>query len=262
MRSSSWRIPGRMRKLLERRSYLPGIEPVALDELVSPLRYDIIVRADHFRFLDEHLDLLERNREAYLRLAMDHPYFTWYTEVALARYRPRAHTDQQRELAAFRRRVVSAAELWRSFKAGGFDPRHPVSLRVALPNAATPTGKVVRRRFHAGDGCHRLAMLVAAGEPTLSPGWYQVRGDPLGALIDNTSTLIGALGLGREEYYRFLARGYGAVPASDRDRIVHQVGTHAPERLSELQQVLAVDERALDAVAARPTTREPGSYTS
>jgi hypothetical protein len=260
MRPKALRVPARVRKLLERRSSLPGIEPVALDELVSPLRYDILVRADHFLFLDQHLDLLERDRDAYLRLVRGHPYFAYYTEVALPRYRPRAQADEQRQLAAFHRRVLGAAELWRSFKRRGFDPRHPVTLRIAVPDAATPTGKVVRRRFHAGDGCHRLALLVAAGEPTLAPDWYQVRTDPMRSLIDNTSTLIDALGLGREEYYRFIARGYGVDPTGDRDKLVRQVETHAPERLSELRQVLAADEQVL-ATAGR-ATREPGSYTS
>ena len=260
--SVSRRLPGRIRRLLERRTYLPGAEPVALDELASPLRYDIVVRADHFRFLDQHLQLLDRDLEAYLRLAVEHPYFTWYTKVALPRFRPRAHRDEQRSLEAFRRRVVGAAELWRSFKAVGFDPRHPVTLRVASPGAATPTGKVVRRRFHASDGCHRLAMLMAVDQETLPPGWYRVRTDPLRSLTDNTNTLIGPLALGREDYYRFLAKGYGMAMATGRDAILHHVRTHAADRLAELEQVLAVDERELDAVAGARAAPEPGSYAS
>jgi hypothetical protein len=260
--SVSRRLPGRVRRLLERRTYAPGVEPVALEELASPLRYDIVVRADHFRFLDQHLQLLERDLEAYLRLAVEHPYYTWYTKVALPRFRPREHRDERRSLEAFRRRVVGAAELWRSFKAVGFDPRHPVTLRVAAPGVATPTGKVVRRRFHASDGCHRLAMLLAVDQKTLSPDWYRVRTDPLRSLTDNTSTLIGPLALGREDYYRFLAKGYGLATASSRDAILDHVRAHAPERLGELEQVLATDERELDAVAAAHAAREPGSYAS
>jgi hypothetical protein len=255
------RVPGRIRGWLERRSYLPGTEPVALDELVSPLRYDILVRADHFRFLDQHLELAERDPDTYVRLARRHPYFTWYMTVAMPRYRPRQHADDQLRLAAFRRRVLGAVELWRSFKAAGFDPRHPVTLRTAVPGAATPTGKVVRRRFHAGDGCHRLALLVAAGAESLAPAWYQLRSDPLGSLIDNTSVLIGPLALSGSAYDAFLARGYGAPPAADRATIVAHVRAHTPDRLAELQQVLAVDEPELEA-AARRSAREPGSYTN
>jgi hypothetical protein len=261
-RSISVRVPGRIRRLLERRLYLPGLEPVALDELASPLRYDIVVRADHFRFLDQHLELLDRDLEAYLRLAVRHPYFTWYTRVALARFRPRELRDERRTLEAFRQRVVSAAALWRSFNAVGFDPRHPVALRIALPGAATPAGKVVERRFHASDGCHRLAMLMAAGHDTLAPAWYQVRSDPLRTLTDNTRTLIGPLALGREEYYRFLGRGYGLAAATGRDQIIRHVQTHAADRLPELGQVLAVDEPELDAAAGGRADREPGSYAS
>jgi hypothetical protein len=260
--SVSRRLPGRIRRLLERRTYLPGVEPVALDELASPLRYDIVVRADHFRFLDQHLQLLDRDPEAYLRLAVRHPYYTWYTQIALPRFRPRELRDQRRSLEAFRQRVASAAELWRSFKAVGFDPRHPVTLRVALPGVATPAGKVVQRRFYASDGCHRLAMLMAVGEETLAPAWYRVRSDPLHSLTDNTRALIGPLALGQDEYYRFLARGYGVATATGRDAIIRHVEAHAADRLPELEQVLAVDERELDAVAARRAAREPGSYAS
>jgi hypothetical protein len=252
----------RLRALSARRAYLPGTEPVPLDELLSPLRYDIVVRADHFRFLEDRFDLFERDPDAYVRLAQGHPYFTWYTQVALPRYRPHASGDERRRLAAFRRRVLAAAALWRSFKAAGFDARNPVTLRVAVPAAATATGKVVRRRVHVGDGCHRLAMLVAVGEPTLLPGWYRVRSDPLRSLIDNTSALIGPLGLGREEYYRFLARGYGAGPATGRDEIVRHVAAHTPDRLAELRQVLALDEPRLDTISAGRTNREPGSYSN
>jgi hypothetical protein len=261
-RSISGRVSGRIRRLLERRSYLPGLEPVALDELVSPLRYDIIVRIDHFRFLDQHLALLERDLEAYLRLAIRHPYFTWWTRVALPRFRPRELRDERRTLEAFRQRVVGAAALWRSFNAVGFDPRYPVTLRIALPGVATPAGKVVQRRFHAGDGCHRLAMVLAAGQDILPPAWYRVRTDPLRTLTDNTRTLIGPLALGRDEYYRFLGRGYGLAGATGREEIIRHVETHAPDRLPELQQVLAVDERELDAAAAGRADREPGSYAS
>jgi hypothetical protein len=253
-------LAAKVRRRLDRHSYLPGDEPVALDELLSPLRYDILVRAEHFRFLDQHLELFERDVDAYLRLARGHPYFNWYMDVALPRYRSREHADERRRLAAFRQRVLGAAELWRSFKAVGFDPRQPVTLRVAAPGAATPTGKVVRRRFHAGDGCHRLALLVAAGEPTLPPAWYQIRSDPLRSLIDNTSVLIGSLGLDREAYYGFLARGYMDGPAAGREAIVRHVEAHAPDRLPELRRVLAVDEQELEAVEARRATHEPGSY--
>jgi hypothetical protein len=255
------RLPTRIRGLLERRAYRPGTDPVPLDELVSPLRYDILVRAEHFRFLDRHLELLERDVEAYLDLALRHPYYTWYTTIALPRYRPREHADEQRRLAAFRQRVLDAAALWRSFRAVGFHPRYPVTLRVAAPGAATATGKVVRRRLHAGDGCHRIALLVAAGERELPPACYRVRSDPLGALVDNTGALIGPLGLGREAYYAFLARGYGA-PAAGREAILGHVRAHTPDRLAELEQVLAADERELDAVAAHRTASEPDSYTS
>ena len=72
-------------------------------------------------------------------------------------------------------------------------------------------------------------------------------------MTDNTSTLIGPLALGREDYYRFLAKGYGMATATGRDAILDHVRTHAADRLPE---------RELDAVSGARAAPEPGSYAS
>ncbi len=247
------RLPGPLR----RRSWAAGAAPVDLDDLVSPLRYDIVVRARFLEFLGERLDRAGRDLDGLVDEALSHPYHCWYTTIALARYRPREAADERRRLAAFRRRVRASLELLASFGRRGFDPRFPVSLRTAVPGAATATGKVVPRPLYAGDGCHRLALLLASGHKRLEPGWYRVLRDPLPAPIDNTRALLGPLRVGRDEYHRFLSLAYAGAGAGAQDRtgggrpagrdaLLRHVAAHRPDRLRELLQVLEIDEPALN----------------
>jgi len=238
---------------LRRRSWAAGQVAVGLGDLVSPLRYDILVRARFLEFLGERLDRVERDLDGVVREALDHPYHCWFTTIALPRYRPGEAADQRLRLAAFRQRVHGSAELLANFGRRGFDPRFPVTLRTAAPGAATATGKVVPRPLYAGDGCHRLALLVASGHERLEPGWYRVQRDPLPAPIDNTHPLLGPLRVARAEYHRFLWLAYagaGARPGAgdgpvERGALRSYVATHRPDRLGELEQILEIDEPAL-----------------
>jgi len=242
---------GRVRRALARRSAaeLPGDGPADLYELVSPLRYDVLVRAEYFAFLAEHLALFESDFEAYFAAALGHPYYTWFTTIALPRFRPRDAASEERRHAAYRQRLRDAASLYRSVQEHGFDGgRYPLLLRAVPPGAATASGKLVPRRLYGGDGCHRLALLLHLGHRTLPPAWYRVR--TVAAPLDNTGQLLGPLRVPAAAYYRFLALGYaGGAPLDDREALLRHVATQAPERLEELRQVLAADEPLL---APRP----------
>ncbi len=236
MRLPRWGAPG---------SYQPGSEPVMLAELVSPLRYDVLVRARFLELLGERLDRVEGDLEGAVRVGLTHPYHVWFTTIALPRYRPREAASERLRSAAFRERVRRSAALLDSFRRHGFDPRHPVSLYTAVPGAATDSGKVVQRRLYPMDGCHRLALLLVAGHVTLEPAWYRVRAEPLAAPIDNTNALLRALRIDHVEYYRFLSTGYAGDELADRAALLHEVATRRPDRLAELERVLEIDERAI-----------------
>lgn len=238
------------RPIPRRLAWTAGQRPVELAELISPLRYDILVRARFLQFLGERLDVVERDLDLVVRQALGEPYHTWFTAIALPRYRPRDAADERRRLAAFRERVRRSAELLASFRAHGFDQRFPVSLRTAAPGSVAATGKLVPRPLYAGDGCHRLALLLAAGHRRLEPAWYRVRRDPLAAPIDNTHPLLGPLAIGAAEYHRFLWLGYGGGGSpgdalADRQALLRRVAAQRPDRLAELKQVLEIDEPAL-----------------
>jgi hypothetical protein len=246
---------GRLRKGLARRAAaeLPGDGPADIGELVSPLRYDVLVRAEYFSFLAEHLDRFERDFEGYVAAALRLPYYTWFTTIALPRFRPRDAATEARRQAAYRQRLLDAASLYRSVRERGFDgARYPLLLRSAPAGAATATGKRVLRRLYAGDGCHRLALLLHLGYRSIPPEWYRVR--RVAAPLDNTAPLLGPLRVTPPAYYRFLALGYGGASGDgpppgplpgDREALLRHVAAHAPERLDELRQVLAVDEPLL-----------------
>ena len=229
------------------RSYRPGDQPVDLGELISPLRYDVLVRVRFLELLGERLDQGVTDLDGIVREALSHPYHTWFTLIALPRHRRWDAASEHRRLAAFRERVRRSAALLASFRRRGFDPRYPVSLRTAAPGTLTASGKLVPRPLYLGDGCHRLALLLAAGHSRLEPAWYRVRTDPLVAPIDNTRTLLGPLRVGPEEYYRFLSLGYDGVGGElgDRASLLRHVAAHRPDRLAELERVLEIDERAL-----------------
>ncbi len=243
-RSKLARARRRVLHAVERRTFRPATETLDLDELVSPLRYDVIVRAEYFDYLTERLDLYDADFDRYVAAATDTRYFTWFATVALKRYRPQRATDPRHVMAEFRARLRRSASLLRSFENEGFDPRYPVSVRTAVAGATTGTGKLVSRSYYPGDGCHRLALLVRAGQHTLPPSYYQVRRDPQRTVIDNTHSLIRDLLLSPEEYYRFLSKGYDDSTVSDAPSLLANVAERAPHRLSELRGVLAVDERA------------------
>lgn len=226
------------------RAYRPATDEVSVDDLISPLRYDIVVRAEFFDYLSERLDQYEGDFDRFAAAAADTAYHSWFTKVALVRYRPRAAVDPAAKEAAFRQRVRRSGRLLASFNAGGFDLRHPISVRTAVPGAPTSTGKLVPRPYYAGDGCHRLALLVRSGMKTLPAAYYRVRRDPEVTVIDNTSLLIRELRLSPEDYYRFLSRGYADRTFLDSATLQGYVAEHAPHRLSELKAVIAIDEQA------------------
>ncbi len=244
--------PAALRRLAHRRSpwrtTVPGRDPVPLAELVSPLRYDVVVRARFFEFYDARRDLYVNDFPAFLDAARAEPYFTWFSRIAMSRYKPRVAADPKLLAAAFEDRVRRAALLWEAFSARGFDSRFPVTLRVAGRRTRSPAGKDVRRPFYMGDGCHRLALLLASGQPMLPTELYRVDPTPLHLVIDNTGPLLRALDLSEADYVAFLAFGYitrEVTPAiSDLSDLTAVVRAERPELLDELEQVLAADGRA------------------
>jgi hypothetical protein len=234
------------RRALTWRPKVAGVEPVDIRSLISPLRYDVVVRADFFRFLEESLNSGIRRPEDLASAARSQPYFVWFQRVAMERFRPWVLSDEALLHQQFTERVQSSMNLWSSFRQNGFDLRHPVTLRSASGARTADSGAVVERPLHVGDGGHRLALLLASGEKELGPGMYRVDPRPLKGLIDNTALLLPTIPMAVNEYVRFIADGYAGADAdssfetSGVEGLIDHVRQHRPGLLVELELLLKV----------------------
>jgi hypothetical protein len=239
------RIPG-----LVRIAYRAGKEPVRIDDLVSPLRYDILVRQRYLEVVREHRSLADEDFQAFMELSRRQPYYTWFTRVVVpSGNHPEIVHDEQGLAAAFERRVRRSVELHDSFESMGYDTRRPIILRTGKEITPTSTGKRLARTLFAGDGCHRLAWLRSTGRAVLEPGMYRVHVTPVLTPKDETARLLEAMPISRREYLLFVSRSYAGQQFSSEEALLNHVRSSAPDRLPELEGVIAVDSPVLaDAV--------------
>jgi len=243
-------MSGLLASIARRRPRLEaGTEPLDIDRLISPLRYDVLVRAGYFWFLERHRELHDRDFDAYVALARHQPYYTWFRTVAIHRIRPGTPAGSDELEQAFRERLLKTTRLADGFDARGFDPDHPIILRSAGPVALTDTGKSVAGRLFPSDGCHRLALLRLTGHRRLPPEWYRIRNGRGWQPPDNTGTLITELGLTRAEYVEFLSLGYCSTRHRDVGGLLANVAH--PADAIELRRILAVDKPHLEAASRR-----------
>ena len=164
--------PSRCR--FRRRNHLdqrPGTIDLILDELVSPLRYDVIVRQQFFAFLDANVDLLEEFSDLVIE-ARHEPYYIWFRDIVVGdrtkllkgRSLDEAFADQVERVLAVRARFNPADESWGE-----------LLLRELPAGTQTTTGKTVGPRFVPVDGCHRIALLRHHGRKILPAGTYRLR---------------------------------------------------------------------------------------
>lgn len=212
-------------------------EPVPIGELVSPLRYDVLVRARHFDFHEEHRDLYARDFDEYERRARLLPYYVWFTRTSALTARM---DDPETIEAGWRKRLHESAALSDSFRRSGFDEAFPIELLAGARVGAAPSGKRAVRRLYAGDGCHRLALLLASGQDTLRPSQYRVKRYRALVPADTSGFLLKATGAGWPQYQSFLALGYPTVRVSlDAGR--PRVECDDPRLRAEVEAVVAVD---------------------
>lgn len=216
-RASSWR-PKR-----------PGEQTVDVRDLISPLRFDVVVRAQFFDFLSDNRG---RTLAELQHAALDQPYFTWFRDVECARFFPELLTQPDRLQSRFEARVAQARTTLQSYEQNGFDRRWPVTLLRTRAHSTTDTGLPIGARLHIGDGCHRLALLLRDGRD-LEPGMYLVR-SATGPVIDNTAVLLRSLPVTPEQYLWFLSAGSVPGPHHDVADLRSELALRHPERVDEL----------------------------
>ncbi|HEY8092983.1 MAG TPA: flippase [Acidimicrobiales bacterium] len=233
------RAPARLARRFRRRNQLdqrPGTVDIILDELVSPLRYDVVVRQELFAFLDANVDLLEEFGDLVME-AKAEPYYVWYRDIVIGqrtkllkgRTLDEGFADQVERVLAIRARFNPASESWGD-----------LLLRELPQGTRTNTGKVVGPRFVPVDGCHRIALLRHHGRKILPAGTYRLVGDKQSAR-DNTAVLISKLHLTEEQYLDYLAMGFGVDAPGSFAELVGGVAGRRPERSAELESVISVD---------------------
>ena len=239
------RIPG-----LVRLAYRPGREPIPIDHLVSPLRYDIVVRQRYLEVLRERRALAEEDFEAFMELSRQQPYYTWFTRVVIpSGNHPEMIGDEERVNARFERRVRRSLALHDAFEATGYDRRRPIILRTGEEIGPTSTGKRLARRIYAGDGCHRLAWLRMSGVEVLEPGMYRLHVARRFTPRDETAQLLDATPISRPDYFSFLSLSYADRDLPSEEALLDHVRSVDPHSLPELERVIAIDTPRLSATS-------------
>ena len=237
------RIPG-----LLRLAYRAGREPMPIDHLVSPLRYDILVRERYLAVVREQRGLADSDFEAFMELSRQQPYFKWFAQVVIPHSNhPEIAADDERLNTAFELRVRRSIALIDAFQSTGYDRRRPIILRTGEEIATTSTGKRLARRTYAGDGCHRLALLRLSGLEALEPNMYRLHVAPAFTPQDHTALCLRAMPVGRREYFSFLSLSYADRELHSEDALLDHVRQANPDRLPELRQVVAADSPLLAA---------------
>jgi hypothetical protein len=242
----SHRFRNRLPKLA-RFAYRLGREPVPIDQLVSPLRYDILVRERYLVMLRERRALAESDFGAFLELSRQQPYFAWFTQVVIPSFRPEMVGDDERVDAAFTRRVRATIDLYDAMESTGYDVRRPIILRTGRQIAPTSTGKRLVQRIYAGDGCHRLAWLRMAGVDVLEPHMYRLNVERVFTPRDNTALLLDAMAISPRDYFSFLSLSCADRELESEEALLDHVRSIDPGRVQEIRAVIAVDSPQLTA---------------
>jgi O-antigen/teichoic acid export membrane protein len=233
------RTPARLMRRFRHRSHLGervGTVDVLLDELISPIRYDVVVRQQFYAFLDANADLIEEFGDLVFE-AKEHPYYVWYRDVMIGKRTKKlkgrtvdeGFADQIERVLAIRARFNPADEQWGD-----------LLLRELPAGTKTNTGKVIGPRFVPVDGCHRIALLRHHGRKVLPAGTYKLVNDKQ-APRDNTAILVPKLRLTEQEYLAYLAMGFDQDAPTSLDELVAGVALTHPEREGELESVLGID---------------------
>jgi hypothetical protein len=222
---------------------------VEISSLICPLRYDVIVRRDFFAFYTERRELFRHDEAAFLALARQSSYHTWFTTSEVIRSRAHLLGDFAAIEAAFVERVRRSATLYESVAARDFDSRAPIILKTAarlLPpttdRRGPPTGKLVSERYFLADGCHRLALLMFLGHTMLPAGSFRVKRFKTFSPFDSTSLLARSLPIEPGAYFAFLSSRYCAPQIfEDGCELLEYILLERPTYLEEVLSLIQVD---------------------
>ncbi|HEX6292681.1 MAG TPA: hypothetical protein VFZ66_26090 [Herpetosiphonaceae bacterium] len=223
-----------------------GIDIAAL---VSPLRYDVLIRRDFLTFYAAQRDRYAADFDAFVAEVRQGSYYRWFMTSEAIRCKPHLLGDAAALEQEFISRVRRAARLYEDVTAHGFQPQFPIILKTAerlLPpttdRQGPPTGKHVAGRYFLADGCHRLALLMTLGYTVLPSEYVRVKCFREFSPFDSTALLARSLPIDAKAYFAFLSSRYCAPHVFERKaELLAYVERHRPADLAEVAAVMQVD---------------------
>lgn len=238
----AWRrLATRCKDFLSGCTYVHGTEAIDIERLISPLRYDVLVRKAFFELLEREWRVHDGDFHRFMEIADQCPYRLWFERVYCPRFNPALLRDTAARKKAYRKRVLASIRLYSSFQEHGFLPGHKIVLRSGRAILPADSGKQVSAKVFPGDGCHRLALLLNEGAKVLQPHQYLVKVGPRYAPLDNTVRLLHALPPSSSEYAAFISAAFTDSRHGCLSDLLEDVKEHAPSRLRELTQVISTD---------------------
>lgn len=201
-RGVGWKLDGPLNTLKARFDigdywvWLPDAEENSeLDiwPLVYPLRYDILIRKTFFDFYAEQRGLFEADFPAFISKAKHHQYYEWFRNVLVVRYESHLLQNAAALEDAFKERVIASVGLYNSIDTAGFDMNKPIIPYTGKTILPADTGRVTGEKYYAGDGCHRLACLMAMGYKKLPRSYVRIKCFKHLTPLDNTRLLVSSI---------------------------------------------------------------------
>ena len=242
----SQRVRRRVRRVIARAgaAEVAADQPVRIDDLVSPLRYDILVRQRYLSLSPITRAARGRPGSAARAIALPRvPHLVRGRRVP--RFMPHLIGRDDEIAALFEMRVRATVKLVRSVQESGLDPKRPITLRTGRRIQPTASGKRLARRIYARDGCHRIALLRASGVTVLQPGTYRLDRQNSFVPLDNTSPLLRAAPIDTTTYWGFMALSYDSLVAADRSGPAPDGEANDPKRFAEMLAVAWIDKPLL-----------------
>ena len=144
--------------------------------------------------------------------------------------------------AAYVDRIKHFVTLYDRIVDSGFDTRMPIVPKTARKILPTPEGKRVSGRFFMGDGCHRLACLMALGYETLPPDYMRVKCYRTLTPRDGTVDLAHTVPIAPEDYFALLSKRYAAPHRFEEgSELILYLEQNAPQLLDEVLSVIRAD---------------------
>jgi hypothetical protein len=223
-----------------------GAEPVDIRKLISPLRYDVLVRKQFFELLADDEKLCINDFDRFVEKAKRSPYFDWFEKIYCFRFHPELVRDCAKRRSAFRERVRKSADLFYNFRKAGFLKSHRITLRSGRKILPSDSGKSVPSQLFVGDGCHRIALLLMNGTGRLDASQYRIKIEPRYTPLDNTILLLPGLRLPESEYAAFISWAFGDVEYYSLPSLRDAVKQHCPQRMDELSSITEQDIQFLN----------------